>query len=141
MHVGSSLRTRPHPSRPHNHRYLRHPCTTGWTLQYFQSGEMNTEMPFQDGRKLFHHRMSALASELRWIRWWSLLKNLHSEWFQSRPLNGDSTQRPGTPFRGLEFQSETSIGTILNADFRSTLADMAPFSNLLRSPTTSSIVE
>ena len=30
-------------------------------------------MPFQDGRKLFHHRMSALASELRWIRWWSLL--------------------------------------------------------------------
>ena len=33
----------------------------------FHSGEMNMEMPFQDGKKLFHHCMSALASELRWM--------------------------------------------------------------------------
>ena len=45
----------------------------------------------------------------------------------------------GTPFRGLdwnhsELHSEAWIGTILNADFRSTLAIMAPFSNLLKEP-------
>ena len=33
----------------------------------FHSGEMNMEIPFQDGKKLPHHRMSALASDLRWM--------------------------------------------------------------------------
>ena len=36
---------------------------------------------------------------------------------------------------------EAWIETILNADYRSTLAIMASFSNLLRGPTTLSIVE
>ena len=96
----------------------------------FQSGEMNIEMPFQDGRKLFHHCtcMSALALELRRIWWWSLLKI----YIQNGPNPG---LWMGTPFRGLEFHSEAWIGTILKADFRSTLAIMAPFSSLLRSPT------
>ena len=49
----------------------------------FHSGAMNIEMPFQDGRKLFHHRRSALASGLRWMWWCSFLTVVES-WMRRR---------------------------------------------------------
>ena len=101
----------PIPYRPQNHRCRRHPCTTGLDFALFQTGEMNIEMPFQDGRKLFHNRMSFLASELRWIWRWSLLKIC----IQNGSNPGLSM---GTAFGILKFRSEDWIGTILNADFR-----------------------
>ena len=49
----------------------------------FHSGAMNIEMPFQNGRKLFHHRRSALASGLRWMWWCSFLTVVES-WMRRR---------------------------------------------------------
>ena len=49
----------------------------------FHSGVMNIEMPFQDGRKLFRHHRSALASGLRWM-WWCSLLTVVERWIRRR---------------------------------------------------------
>ena len=62
----------------------------------FQSGGMNIEMPFQDGRKLFHHSYISSGFRIKMDMVVEPPQNLHSDWFQSRPLNGNS-------FSGLDW--------------------------------------